>query len=252
MVQSDLAARLAVHVVAETLKSPVVEIAILVSATSCLLASVNTFAGLLTPTFSAGNVLLAGVSVAWAAPVPESGTVCGLFAALSVIVRLPVSGPSWVGVKVTLIVQLFPAASVLPQVVLFLAKSPLVAMLLMSSVTVATFLTVTIFAGLVMPTTTSPHASEVGDRETTGPLLVTVSINVVDPAELPDMPEMVRAAVPIVAVAFAVRVNVLVVVAGLGTNAAVTPLGKLEAAKVTLPLKPFTGATVMVLEPLLP
>jgi hypothetical protein len=49
-----LAARLVVQVVVETLKSPVVEIAMLFSATFCLLASVNTFAGLVVPTARAG------------------------------------------------------------------------------------------------------------------------------------------------------------------------------------------------------
>src|SRR5271167_4129837 len=50
MVQVDFPAKLVPHVFAETLKSPVVEITILVSATFCLLESVNTFAGLLVPT----------------------------------------------------------------------------------------------------------------------------------------------------------------------------------------------------------
>src|SRR5271169_2764568 len=59
--------------------------------------------------------------------------------------------------------------------------------------------------------------------------------------------------VPVAAVALAARVNVLVVVVGLGTNpVTVTPLGRLLALKVTLPLKPLTGLTVMVLVPLLP
>jgi len=115
MVQVDFPTRLVPHVVAETLKSPVVEIAILVSATFCLLERVNTFAGLLVPTFCVGYTLVAGVSVAWAVPVPESGTVCGLFEALSVSVKVPARSPSCVGVKVTLIWQLFPAARVLPQ-----------------------------------------------------------------------------------------------------------------------------------------
>ena len=44
----------------------------------------------------------------------------------------------------------------------------------------------------------------------------------------------------------------LVVVVGFGLNPAVTPFGNPEALKVTLPLKPFTGLTVMVLVPLLP
>jgi hypothetical protein len=115
IVQLDLAARLVVQVVVETLKSPVVEITMLLSVTLCLLLSVNTFAGLVVPTTRAGYVAVAGVNVTGAMPVPDSGTVCGLFEALSVIVRFPVRAPSWVGVKVTLILQLFPAASVAPQ-----------------------------------------------------------------------------------------------------------------------------------------
>jgi len=58
--------------------------------------------------------------------------------------------------------------------------------------------------------------------------------------------------VPVAAVALAVKVSVLVVAAGLGLKDAVTPLGKPDAERVTLPLKPFTGAIVIVLAPLLP
>jgi hypothetical protein len=64
IVQGVLAARLVPHVVVETAKSPVVEIAMPVSATVCSLVRVNTFAGLLTPTFSAVKVALTGVSLA--------------------------------------------------------------------------------------------------------------------------------------------------------------------------------------------
>jgi hypothetical protein len=46
------------------------------------------------------------------------------------------------------------------------------------------------------------------------------------------------AADPVAAVALAVRVSVLPLVAGLGLNAAVMPLGKPVAERVTLPLKP--------------
>ena len=53
ILQLDLAARLAVQVVVETLKSPVVEIAMLLRVTLCLLARVNTFAGLVVPTVRA-------------------------------------------------------------------------------------------------------------------------------------------------------------------------------------------------------
>lgn len=64
IVQVDFAPRLALHVVEETLKSPVVEIEIPVSDTGCLFDSVNVFAGLLVPTVLVGKVFVAGVSVA--------------------------------------------------------------------------------------------------------------------------------------------------------------------------------------------
>ena len=67
-----------------------------------------------------------------------------------------------------------------------------------------------------------------------------------------DVPVMVMVEVPGVAFAEAVSVSVLVVVVGFGLNPAVTPVGKPVAFRVTLPLKPFRGATVMVLVPLLP
>src|SRR5215471_11279542 len=49
-------------------------------------------------------------------PVPLRLEVCGLFEALSLTVRVPVRVPAVVGVKVTEIVQLPPAATWLPQV----------------------------------------------------------------------------------------------------------------------------------------
>ena len=58
--------------------------------------------------------------------------------------------------------------------------------------------------------------------------------------------------VPTVAAPLAVRVRLLVVVAVLGLNDAVTPLGRPDADRPTLPLKPFRGATVIVLAPLAP
>jgi len=58
--------------------------------------------------------------------------------------------------------------------------------------------------------------------------------------------------VPVAAVTPTVSVKELVVVAEGGLKEAVTPLGKPDADKLTLPLKPFSGATVMVLEPLNP
>jgi len=65
--------------------------------------------------------------------------------------------------------------------------------------------------------------------------------------KVPEVPVMVTEAVPIAAVLLAVKVKVPALVAGFGLNDAVTPLGRPAAAKLTLPLKPFCGVTVMVL-----
>src|SRR5208337_1686931 len=70
--------------------------------------------------------------------------------------------------------------------------------------------------------------------------------------KLPDVPVMVTVAAPVVAELLAVSVRVLVVVVAVGLKDAVTPLGRPEAAKLTLPVKPFWPFTVIVLVPLLP
>ena len=69
---------------------------------------------------------------------------------------------------------------------------------------------------------------------------------------MPAEPVTFTVAVPVVAVVLAVSVNVLVFVVLLGLNDAVTPLGKPDADKLTLLLKPFCGLTVMVLVPVAP
>jgi hypothetical protein len=65
--------------------------------------------------------------------------------------------------------------------------------------------------------------------------------------KLPEVPVRVTETVPKAAVALAVSVHVLVLVAGFGLNDAVTPLGRPDADKLTGPLKPFCGVTVIVL-----
>jgi hypothetical protein len=70
--------------------------------------------------------------------------------------------------------------------------------------------------------------------------------------KVPDVPVTVTVAVPVVAVLLAVSVKVLVVVAGFVLKAVVTPLGRPDADKATLPLKPFCGVTVIVLLPAAP
>ena len=66
----------------------------------------------------------------------------------------------------------------------------------------------------------------------------TVSETVVVAVKVPDVPVMVTVAFPVVAVLLAVRVSVLLEVVGFVLKAAVTPLGKPDAARVTLPENP--------------
>jgi hypothetical protein len=70
--------------------------------------------------------------------------------------------------------------------------------------------------------------------------------------ELPEVPATVTPAVPVVATALAVKVRVLLLEAGSGLNAAVTPLGSPDAERATLPAKPFNGVMVIALVPWLP
>lgn len=81
---------------------------------------------------------------------------------------------------------------------------------------------------------------------------LTVRAMVVVAIRLPEVPVMITVAFPVVAELLAVRVRTLVAVVGLVPNVAVTPLGRPEAASVTLPVNPFKSVTVMVLVPLLP
>ena len=50
-----------------------------------------------------------------ASPIPEMGTVCGLVGALSATTTVAVRVPAATGLKATLMVQLAPAATELPQ-----------------------------------------------------------------------------------------------------------------------------------------
>ena len=70
--------------------------------------------------------------------------------------------------------------------------------------------------------------------------------------KLPAEPVTVTLNAPIAAVPLAVNVNVLAVVAGFALKDAVTPLGRPDVDKLTLPLKPFRGVTVILLVPPVP
>jgi hypothetical protein len=84
------------------------------------------------------------------------------------------------------------------------------------------------------------------------PAAFTVRLSVAVWVKLPDVPVTVMLLVAAVAALLAVSVSELVVVALAGLNDEVTPAGKPEADRATLPAKLFWGAIVMVLEPLAP
>src|SRR5215470_3209725 len=85
---------------------------------------------------------------------------------------------------------------------------------------------------------------------TTGAL--TVRVSVVVRVRVPEVPVTVSVKVPVAAALPAVTVSVLAEVALVGLKFAVTPEGRPEIDRFTVPLKPLTGLTLMVLVPMLP
>ncbi len=100
-------------------KSPVIANgAVMVSAELLLLVRVAVSTELVVPTEAAGKVNGLGEIVTVAlelAPVPLRLTTCGLPLALSETESVPLTVPDVVGLKVTLMVQLAPAATLAPQ-----------------------------------------------------------------------------------------------------------------------------------------
>jgi hypothetical protein len=123
------------------------------------LVSVTDFPGLVVPTSWSAKVKLVGERVAFGPetiPMPLKARVCGLPAALSETLNPALRNPDLEGLNVTLIVQLAPAANEVPQVWVwekFPALVPVIAMPVMLKLVVPMLVSVTVFAGLVVPTT---------------------------------------------------------------------------------------------------
>ena len=96
--------------------------------------------------------------------VPESETVCGLLDAPSVIVSVPDRVPAEVGVKVTEIVQVDPAATDVPQVFDW-AKSPEVVMLVIDRADDPVLVSVMPWGGLTAPTSVTGNSMCAGLAE---------------------------------------------------------------------------------------
>jgi hypothetical protein len=106
---------------------------------------------------------------------------------------------------------------------------------------------------LLVPLAPCATLTLLGDAESAKfPTTVTSSVVVVELLRLPEVPVIVRVTIPVAAVLLAVRVRVLEAVAGFGLNEALTPLGRPETDKPTLPLKPFCRVTPIVLVTLAP
>ncbi len=105
------------------------------------------------------------------APDPLRVTFCGLPIALSVIVTFADRFPAAVGVKVTPMLQLAPAATEPPQLFVW-AKSPLLvpvtAILLMLSAVLPVLVRVTVCAALVVPTFSLPNVRPCRGKGYTG------------------------------------------------------------------------------------
>ena len=127
-------------------------------------------AGLVVPTswMPKGKLLTAGVALGPAVtPTPLNDTDWGLPAVSSVMVRAAERAPIWLGVKITLMAQLAPAARLGPQVVVWLNSAvldPAMAMLVMSVGKVAVLDSVSESAPLALPTNSVPKSKLAGDR----------------------------------------------------------------------------------------
>jgi len=99
-------------------------------------------------------------------PVPLSDTVCGLFVALSVNVRLPVLVPLTVGSKKTPMVQFVPGATLLPQALSAPKSAGDAVTLVIVTVEVPALLSVTVCGRPDVPTYWLGKVIEGGDKLT--------------------------------------------------------------------------------------
>src|SRR5437660_7674536 len=102
-----------------------------------------------------------------AKPIPVRVITGTLPRASLVMATPPVLKPAVVGLKVTLMVQLAPAATLLPQLLAW-AKSPLAAMLAMFNTAVPLLVSVDVWDGLVVPMSRLPKIRLVLDKVMTG------------------------------------------------------------------------------------
>src|SRR5438128_824484 len=143
-------------------KSPLMLIPLMTRVSVPVLVKVIVFGALVVPTAWDPKLRLVGSTVmTGATPVPVRGITCGLPAAFSVTVSVPVLAPIAVGVKVTLTRQLDDGAIVV-QPKLATAKSPVAIALRLVTGSDPLLNTPTSSAALVVPIRLLPKFSDVG------------------------------------------------------------------------------------------
>ncbi|HEY1577537.1 MAG TPA: hypothetical protein VGF82_10755 [Terracidiphilus sp.] len=168
------AARLDPQVLLEMTKSPafvpLTTTLLIVIVELVLLLSVAVFALLLEPTLTDPNENEVGLMVTLPldppGAKPDRATVCGELVAESLKVSVAVRVPPVVGLKVMFAVQLAPAARLVPQVLLYMRKSPGFAPLSVTPLIVMEFdpllVNVATFCPPIPPTLTEAQLSDVG------------------------------------------------------------------------------------------
>ena len=132
--------------------------------------------------------------MATASPPPVRATVCGEPLALSVIVSTPVREPAAVGVNVTEIMQLAPAAKLVPQVEVC-AKSPDATIEVTANAAVPGLDRAIVWAALVVPTGADAKVRADGESIIPGVAAIPVPLNVTVCGEPVALSMMVRAPV---------------------------------------------------------
>ena len=110
---------------------------------------------------------------------------------------------------------------------------------------VKAFAPVTLTVSMALPPGVREMVFAVGASVKLGAGL-TVSAIVVEAVMVPEVPVIVSVTAPVVAVVLAIKVRPLEPPVGFVANIMVTPLGKPVTARLTLPVKPLTPATLMV------
>jgi hypothetical protein len=147
--------------------APVKPILLMVNTTPLEFASVTACDPLVVPTFWPLKVRVVGKRLGGAVPVPTRPAAWGLLLASSVTVSVAPRVPVPVGVKVTLMVQLFPAARLVPQL-LVCPKSPpfapVTAMPLIVKAVAPGFASVRAWDALAVPIVWAANVSVAGER----------------------------------------------------------------------------------------